>query len=93
MKRWLSRWGGVALFAAAASSGMLLPGISLALFVTVFGIADRTDRRIGAGAKPDSSLLTMDGDQVGTPAYMAPEQLKKQLEYVLPARITVWNLM
>lgn len=38
----------VALFAAAASSGMLLPGISLALFVTVFGIADRTDRRIGA---------------------------------------------
>lgn len=29
----------------------------------------------------------------GKSVFESPEQLKKQLEYVLPARITVWNLM
>jgi formylglycine-generating enzyme required for sulfatase activity len=46
--------------------------------------AVRTDRRIGAGTKPDSSLLTMDGDQVGTPAYMPPEQARGDLERIGP---------
>ena len=29
----------------------------------------------------------------GKSVFESPEQLKKNLEYVLPARITVWNLM
>ena len=39
-------------------------------------------RRTGAA---DAQLMTMDGDVVGTPAYMSPEQAKGQLDLVGPA--------
>jgi len=29
----------------------------------------------------------------GTSVFESPQELKKQLEYVLPARITVWKIM
>ncbi len=34
----------------------------------------RSDRRDAAGSTPDSPLFTMDGDVIGTPSYMPPEQ-------------------
>ncbi|MBL8766599.1 MAG: protein kinase [Planctomycetes bacterium] len=46
--------------------------------------AVRTQRRDVAHATPDSPLLTMDGDQVGTPAYMPPEQARGQLDRIGP---------
>ncbi len=44
----------------------------------------RTERRDTKGATPDSPLFTRDGDAVGTPAYMPPEQAVGNLEAVGP---------
>ena len=44
----------------------------------------RSDRKEAASDLPDSPLFTMDGDVVGTPAYMPPEQANGDIEAMGP---------
>jgi serine/threonine protein kinase/formylglycine-generating enzyme required for sulfatase activity len=43
-----------------------------------------TERRESAGDTPESALLTMDGDAIGTPSYMPIEQAEGNLEAIGP---------
>ena len=51
----------------------------------------KTIRRLETEANPSSTLVTMDGDVIGTPSYMSPEQAQGKLEEVGP-RSDVYSL-
>jgi hypothetical protein len=55
---------------------VLLPQADVEVKVLDFGVAKLVSRLDGAPAAPTSDTLTVQGQVVGTPAYMAPEQLR-----------------